>query len=185
MYDSKIEFFTNIVYEIRTPLTLIMGTIESFLKSNKIAENICEDLFEVKRNNSRLSYLVNQLMDFRKVEAGGIYLDLETFDIRKLVDSIVRQLKPSAKIKGIKLSSSYFEHPCNVNVDSKAIPKAVVNIMSNELKLTRDKITLSVVFDSEQQVINVRITDNGVGVSLTEQDKVLYRVKPTKALPTS
>lgn len=180
LYHSKIEFFTNIVHEIRTPLTLIMGPVEYVLKSNKIVDEVREDLLVVKNNSSRLLYLVNQLMDFRKAEAGGMYLNFERVDVSMLVDGVVKQFEPSAKIKGIAIKPTYSDQVCIANVDSEAFTKAVVNIMSNALKFTRDTIAISVIPNQEQEVINIKITDNGLGIPLKEQAKVFkpfYQVK--------
>jgi Signal transduction histidine kinase len=172
LYHSKIEFFTNIVHEIRTPLTLIMGPIDYVLKSTKVADDVREDLLVVKNNSSRLLYLVNQLMDFRKAEAGGMYLNLERVDINILVDGIVKQFEPTAKVRGIAIKAAYADRACIANVDSEAFTKAVVNIMSNALKFTRDTIDVRIIPDQEQKIVDIRITDNGLGIPLDEQEKI-------------
>lgn len=180
LYDSKIEFFTNIVHEIRTPLTLIMGPLEYVLKSNKRVEEVKEDLLVVKRNSSRLLNLVNQLMDFRKLEAGGMYLKFVQTDVVELVRSISNQYIPAARHKNIQVNLSCPERRCLVSIDSEAFTKAIGNILSNALKFTRDRIDVEIIPREGLMVLDVRVTDNGMGIAPDEQDEIFkpfYQVK--------
>lgn len=180
IYNSKIEFFTNIVHEIRTPLTLIMGPVEYVLKSHRLVDELREDLLVVKQNSSRLLYLVNQLMDFRKVESGGMYLTPERIDLCMLVDSVTKQFETAAKIKGISLITSYTEAPCPAMADAEALNKALANILSNAMKFTNSKIAVSVKHDTTAGRITICITDNGTGIPTSERDNIFkpfYQLK--------
>lgn len=76
MYTAKIDFFTNVAHEIRTPLTLIKSPLENVLASRSVSDDIRDDLETMELNTNRLLDLVNQLLDFRKTETQGFQLNL-------------------------------------------------------------------------------------------------------------
>lgn len=180
LYDSKIEFFTNIVHEIRTPLTLILGPLEYVIKSKKHVDEVHEDLLVVKRNSNRLLSLVNQLLDFRKIEAGGMYLKFEVLDANRLVDGVVQQFESAAKLKGVAIVQSASSDGALVNVDVEAFTKVMVNILSNALKFTKSRICIEVNRVDGLRLVEIKVSDDGIGVPLAEQENIFkpfYQIK--------
>ena len=97
IYQAKIDFFTNIAHEIRTPLTLIKGPLDNILKEKEPDKKLLQDNLEVmKRNTLRLLDLINQLLDFRKTETQGFQLDFMECNISQLIKDTYIRFNPAA-----------------------------------------------------------------------------------------
>ena len=94
-YRSKIEFFTNVAHEIRTPLSLIIAPLEQIIEtSDTMSDAITENLDIMRSNSQRLLTLVNQLLDFSKIKKGGIQISLSNQNIHHLLAEIYQRFKP-------------------------------------------------------------------------------------------
>lgn len=116
IYQSKIEFFTGIMHEIRTPLTLILAPLENVMKSSGTVKDVFPQLQVIERNGKRLLTLVNQLMDFRKAESGGMNVILAETNIKTLLMNVYQRFQLSADIKHIKISLTMPEESCYARV---------------------------------------------------------------------
>lgn len=155
LYDSKIDFFTNITHEIRTPLTLITVPIENVMNKIGKDDRNYEVLSIIRRNANRLLKLVNELMDFRKIDPAVSHLNFRRVELVKLVRETCRRFGPSAEIKGIALKASLPEGEVSADVDAEILTKILSNLLSNSLKHAAGVIELSLVEDGRTFTLSV------------------------------
>ncbi len=164
--DAKFNFFTNISHELRTPLTLILGPLEEILLSPKLHFSVKSQLEMVKKNSIRLLRLVNQLMDFRKIEEGKMKLRGSKNNIVEFIAEITNAFANIADKKKIsfRVDSKYKE--LDVWFDVNMLDKILFNILSNAFKYTNDhgSIVVSLSKDSSNTNAIITIEDTGVGM---------------------
>ncbi|MGN0048154.1 MAG: two-component regulator propeller domain-containing protein [Bacteroides sp.] len=181
LYESKIEFFTLMIHEIRTPLTLILAPIENVMRQGGTVSSVMPQLQMVERNGKRLFNLVNQLMDFRKTESGKMEVTLHCVELKSLLAGICQNFTLSAELKQIKIEATWPEGPCYATTDEEALTKMVVNLLSNALKFTTSHIWINLGWEGEKP--ELRIRDNGPGIGAEQQAKVFlpfYQVKENR-----
>lgn len=183
LYNTKINFFTQIVHEIRTPLSLIKGPLESVLKSNKRVNDVRDDLIMIERNTNRLLNLVNQLMDFRKLESGGISVKFAKEDVVIIINQVYERFRLSAEQKSIELLFEKSIESYIVYTDREALTKITSNLLTNGLKHAKTKILLQLILNEETNQIILQVSDDGSGVPVSEREKIFkafYQVKDSK-----
>ncbi len=182
LYKSKMEFFTYIVHEIRTPLTLILSPFENLLRSEgKVADHRSQ-LLVMERNAKRLLHLVNHLMDFRKIEAGGMKLIIRDIDIKEVLDDVSRNFIPSAQLKNIEVSLSLPDDKCIASVDREAFIEIVSNLLSNAHKFAKSYIGISLRATDDGK-FRLCIGNDGPEIPKSEQDKIFtafYQIEETR-----
>lgn len=174
MHEAKISFFTIIAHEIRTPVSLIIGPLEKIMTSyaNLIPDNIKSDLNVIDRNSQRLLSLVNQLLDFRKVESGGMKLKLEQCNMAEVISAVSVRFTPWVTQKGAKFTVDSPANDATATVDREAITKLISNLLTNASKYTKDEVTLSCRFLPEEEQFTITVADNGCGISPEEKEKI-------------
>ena len=147
MRDARLQFFTMIAHEIRTPVTLIIGPLESLkehwkLVSGKLAdgETITQTLSVIDRNAQRLLLLVNQLLDFNKVQQKGMQVHFRLNNISKLMHAVAERFAPTFEQKSIRFEVDYPADELVAMIDQEAITKVISNLMTNALKYTGELI---------------------------------------------
>ncbi len=155
LYNSKIDFFTNITHEIRTPLTLITVPIENVMNNIGKDDKNYEVLSIIRRNANRLLKLVNELMDFKKIDPAVNRLNFRRVELVKLVRETCGRFSPSAKIKGIELRASLPEHELMADVDGEVFTKILSNLLSNALKHAAHLISLSLTENGRTFILTV------------------------------
>lgn len=182
VYQSKIEFFTHMIHEIRTPLTLILAPLENVMRSTGSVREAMPQLLVIERNGKRLLNLVNQLMDFRKVESGGMNLTLVNTDIKEILNATCQRFYLSAELKQIKVILNMPESACYAKVDQEAFTKVVSNLLSNALKFTASHIWVDLNVTGDRR-LELRIKDNGQGIAVEEQEKIFtpfYQIRENR-----
>lgn len=182
IYQSKIEFFTHMIHEIRTPLTLILAPLENVMRSTGSVREVMPQLLVIERNGKRLLNLVNQLMDFRKVESGGMSVTLVDVDIKAILSGICQRFSLSAELKNIKLVLNMPDAACYAKVDPEAFTKIVSNLLTNALKFTVSHIWIDLII-TEENKLELRIKDNGQGIAVEEQEKIFtpfYQIRENR-----
>lgn len=182
IYQNKIDFFTHMVHEIRTPLTLILSPLENVMNSRKTVRDEMPQLQIIERNGKRLLNLVNQLMDFRKVEAGGMKLKLINTNITDTLRTIYQRFELSAKLKNIEVVLTTPSVDCYAFVDQEAFIKIVSNLLTNALKFTSTHIWIELNLTQEKK-IELRIKDNGRGIALEEREMIFapfYQIRESR-----
>ena len=173
VHEAKIKFFTMIAHEIRTPVSLIIGTLEKIMKSSiPMPAVLRDDLNIIDRNSQRLLFLVNQLLDFRKVEQEGITMRYASQNIRQLLQAVCERFKPFITQHGAHLEVEYPDADFTAMVDSEAITKMISNLLTNASKYTKDKVVLSCIVQPEQHTFVVKVTDNGIGISKEDRKRI-------------
>lgn len=150
MRDARLQFFTMIAHEIRTPVTLIIGPLESLkehwkLVSGKLSdgETITQTLSVIDRNAQRLLLLVNQLLDFNKVQQKGMQVHFRLNNISKLMHAVAERFAPTFEQKSIRFEVEYPADDLVAMIDQEAVTKVISNLMTNALKYTEDYVRLS------------------------------------------
>lgn len=172
MYRSKLKFFTVVAHEIRTPVSLIIGPLEKILESSdKFSPDVKDDLNVINRNSQRLLALVNQLLDFKKVEDNALPVGFRHEKIAPLVENVADRFRPSLEHKGMTLTVDCADPELTVDVDPEAITKLVSNLLNNARKFTKSKIILTC---SQLDATRCRITveDDGIGIRKENLDKI-------------
>ena len=165
--DAKFNFFTNISHELRTPLTLIIGPLEDTLVSPRLHFTLKNNLELVQRNAFRLLKLINQLMDFRKIEEGKTEINASTQVLGDFVFEISNEFKDLARKKHISLNMNDKTAGLNIDFDQSMIDKVLFNLLSNAFKFTEENGTINITIDQdkEQESAIIEIEDNGIGMS--------------------
>ena len=175
---DKLAFFTNITHEFRTPLTLIVGPIERALKLSYNPQ-VIEQLHFVERNSKYLLSLVNQLMDFRKVESGKMEIVRNPGNFAKLLNELLVPFDAYASERGITIERRFRLPSCEIMYDEDAMHKVIVNLIGNALKFTPKggQITIyaTPLRQEEQEKLFICIRDTGPGLPEEEIDKVFNR----------
>ena len=164
-HQAKLNFFTNISHEFRTPLSLIFAPLGELISNKRIQQDTRQSLQLIQRNVMRLYMLVDQLMDFRKIELKKMELKVSENDLVGLVQEIVNSYKVMAKSKNIDLEFLINERSLLVWFDANMIDKVIFNVLSNAFKFTREggSIIVSISRSTEKAIINIE--DNGIGMT--------------------
>lgn len=161
LYKQRIRFFMGLVHEIRTPLTLIR------LQHEKDAPGANDT---ITRNLDYMQETINRILTYDKQASGNIEMILTRLDLREVVASISGTFADSAASEGIQLITDLGEEVVPVSADEDMISKILTNLLSNALKYTKDRISISVSRDGADAVISV--TDNGPGVREDQREKI-------------
>jgi signal transduction histidine kinase/DNA-binding response OmpR family regulator len=165
--DAKFNFFTNISHELRTPLTLILGPLEDTISSPKLHFTLKNNLDLIQRNSIRLLKLINQLMDFRKVEEGKMSVYATKHDIGEFIIEIANEFKDLARKKHISLNVNNKTSGLTIYFDQSMIDKVLFNLLSNAFKFTEENGIINIIIDKdkEREKAIIIIEDNGIGMS--------------------
>lgn len=170
LYDAKIGFFTNIAHEIRTPLSLITAPLDTIIASGDGNENTKKNLSIIQRNVKRLLELINQLLDFRKVEAQKVQLNFNSCNVSTKLDFICSRYKEYATTHKLSFDVVKPKEVVYCNLDDEAFEKMLGNLLSNAIKFARNFIQIQLWEDMNK--INISVTDDGPGIKKEEQNKI-------------
>ncbi|WP_214227491.1 substrate-binding domain-containing protein [Pedobacter sp. B4-66] len=170
--EAKLNFFTNISHEFRTPLTLILSPLEDLLKNEKVKATAGNNLTLIYKNVYRLLRLVNQLMDYRKIEHKQFKLHATANNLIDFVKEILDSFKHSAEKRNIDLRLVVKESPGVVWFDVNILDKVIFNLLSNALKFTSDNGRIYITISKTNNTVNIEVEDNGVGMTNTELEHI-------------
>ena len=163
--EAKLKFFTNISHEFRTPLTLILGPVEELLQQKNRPLKEKEELSMVYKNAQRLLRLINQLMDFRKIENNKLQVLASSNDLIVFIDDIVNTFKKVAKAQDIDLQFRHEAKAVEVWFDKDMLDKVLFNLLSNAFKFISEKGFVYVTVKESDATVDIEIEDNGRGMS--------------------
>lgn len=165
--QGKLRFFTNMSHEFRTPLTLILGTVESLLSGRIEKKENKEDLGLMRQNALRLLRLVNQLMNFRKIESNKMQLRVSENDLVRFIEVIMKAYNNMAEKRGIKFRLFAKEKSIPMWFDANLLDKVLFNLLSNAFKFTRDGGEITVTIDKNmfENQVTIAVEDDGRGMS--------------------
>ena len=169
-YLSKINFFTNISHEVRTPLTLIKLPLERILSSGDGNETTRNHLKTINKNTEYLLNLINQLLDFRKTEQTEFTLHKELQNVNLLLSEIHDRYLQTAALKGLNVHIQMPEKETHACIDKEAFNKIVSNLLGNAMKYAKKDITM--VLKPSDEKFEVAISDDGPGIDESEKHKI-------------
>lgn len=162
--QMKLRFFTNISHEFRTPLTLIIGQIETLLQLSQFSSSVQKRLMRVHKNAMHLRNLITELLDFRKQEQGFLKLKVEQRDMVEFVKEIYLSFEELAKKRGIKYAFEDVDKQVDVWFDPVQMQKVIFNLLSNAFKYTDEGGSIKVGVRKLQQSVEVVVADTGCGI---------------------
>lgn len=173
----KLVFFTNIAHEFRTPLTLMQGSLEKekrIMKANRWQTELEKTIRVMDKSVQRMLRLIDQLLEFRKMQAGKLKLSLQETDAVMFVKGICRMFDDAAESKEIAYRFESSEPSRAMFLDQQMIDKVVFNLLSNAFKYTPAKGTISVSL-SFTDVMTIRVADTGVGIPQEKREQLFSR----------
>ncbi|MEC3878166.1 two-component regulator propeller domain-containing protein [Parapedobacter sp. 10938] len=171
LYRAKIDFFTNVTHEIRTPLTLIKAPLEKVMKKAEELPTVRKHLQTMERNTERLLELTDRLLDFRKTEVNGYRLNFTEMDVTKLVKENYTAFKLVASQKGIKLTFVPPPATCVAAVDKEAFTQIIGNLLTNALKYAERSIEIIMQSESTDAVA-ILVKNDGYLIPLSMREKI-------------
>ncbi|WP_089890804.1 hybrid sensor histidine kinase/response regulator transcription factor [Kriegella aquimaris] len=189
--DRKIQFFTNISHEFRTPLTLILNPLEDIMHDSGLVltKTIKEKLRIIHKNTSRLKRLIDELMDFRKLEINKLSVKISEIEAISFVKEITDHFEEEAVLKNIVFQVESDDLSITLWSDPSMLEKIIFNILSNAFKITPDhgeitvgvvrcnqKVTFPLIY-TEQPIhaLEIYVEDTGSGIKKDEIEKVFER----------
>ena len=183
LYQLKQQFFTNISHEIRTPVTLILSSINRLFETDQIqGSKPVKAAHTIRRNSSLLLRLVNELLDTRKLESKDIRLNVAENELVSFVKDIYLSFKDVATDRNISYIFKTESNSISLWFDKAQLEKVVFNLISNAFKFTDDSGKIEVYLENYTDDIILKVKDNGIGISATNLKKIFdkfYQVKST------
>lgn len=173
MSDFRINFFTHISHEFRTPLAIIQSAVEKMMtKGEGYASK--NNINTLSRGTKRLQRLINQLMEFRKINTGNMKLNVEKGEIIGFVRAIFNDLYTVAKQKDVTMNFTPWTSNHEMLFDQEKVETIVYNLLSNAVKYTPDKGIISVKLYLENNIVFFSVEDNGPGIK-PEREADLFK----------
>ncbi len=187
--NLKMKFFTNISHEIRTPLSLIITPLEKLTSQKLSMDEVQTHLNIMKKSAVKLSKLINQLLDFRKLESGNLKLHLKQGDLVRFISEEVDSFKSFADEHGIELNFNSLKNKLFTCFDADKIENILNNLLSNAFKYTERggnvAVNLSLIFKSvddessktkvDKEFIKIVVKDTGKGISQNSIQRIFDR----------
>jgi two-component system phosphate regulon sensor histidine kinase PhoR len=188
MEQAKSDFTSMIVHDLRGPLSGIQGTLEFVLsqEGTKLDSMYADLLTEAQRESERMMNLINELLDFSKIESGNFVVESEPIRVAGVLKRAVRSLQSVAARDEIFLLNAHGRDVPEIIGSVEKLTQAIINLISNSLKFTPKKGLISVgaqIIRNDQQAadaIVVTVTDSGMGIKPEELEKIWEKYKQTK-----
>ncbi|MFZ4861240.1 two-component regulator propeller domain-containing protein [Sphingobacterium sp. Mn56C] len=179
LYEAKINFFTDIAHEIRTPVSLINGPLTSILENGLAGARVQQNLQIMQRNGRLLMTLVDQLLDFRKVDAQRFMVNKTAVDVMDLLHNVLERFEIALQDKGIQLTvDTDLEGAFFVESDKEALSKIMNNMLSNAVKYGAHRIRIRC--SVQAGAFQLSVLNDGLVISAEAQQKIFepfFRVK--------
>lgn len=174
MYDAKIDFFTNIAHEIRTPVSLIKAPLECIVNSGDGNLETKDNLSVIERNTDRLLELINQLLDFRKIEEENYKLKFTKVNVKNLLSDICFRFRPAAESRNLNVTLQLPTEDIFIYLDKEALIKIVSNLLTNALKYGQKTVEVSLTKEltSVGVYVELKVCDDGIGIADDMKERV-------------
>lgn len=173
--DIKLRFFTDISHELRTPLTLIAGPVEYILKNERLPEEFRAQLQVVERNTDRMLRLVNQILDFRKIQKNKMKLRVEKIDVVPFVRRIMESFESLAEDHHIDFVFESETPSLPLWVDADKLEKIVFNLLSNAFKYTPQGKMITLFVHENEDNVAIGVQDQGIGIPENKKASIFLR----------
>jgi CheY-like chemotaxis protein len=186
---SKSQFLANMSHELRTPMNAIIGYSEMLKEDAEDLEllDFIEDLSKIHSAGKHLLGLINDVLDLSKIESGKMELYLETFSVKKLLDEVIATIQPLTEQKSNQLKMKIINELGEIKADLTKTRQILFNLLSNAAKFTENgQISLEVKreFKSAQEYITFRVSDEGIGMTPEQQQKLFQPFSQVDASTT-
>ena len=176
----RTRFFINISHDLRTPLTLIAGPLEQILKNADYPKLLKNQLSMVHRNATKLKYLIEQLLDFRKVEVGKLVATYRKVELNQFIKDEVDHFDFIIKDKGLDLLYDFKKESIQANIDTEKTAKVIFNLLSNAVKYTKQGyIEIGVdtceMDNPDMLYTKIWVKDTGIGIEKNKIDQIFDR----------
>ena len=166
--EARLNFFTTIAHEIRTPVTLIIGPLENLMKKGEPST----DLELINRNAHRLLELVNQLLDFRKVEQKEMPMRFKTQNVYQLINDVCERFSPTFAQNNIQFEVEYPNKYFTEMIDAEAITKVISNLLTNANKYTKSRVIVRCFEEPDNNSFCIEVEDDGVGIAEGDRERI-------------
>ena len=160
---QKLQFFTNVSHEVRTPLTLILAPLDRLIVSLRESP-YASDLGLIQKNANRLLRVINQILDFRKVEGKQEKLAVREIDLVPFVGEIKSYFDSMASVRAISYTITSSMKQCTLWIDPDLLEKVLVNLLSNAFKFTPEGGSVRIELTEEGGRVFIRVIDTGSGI---------------------
>ena len=170
MRKSRIEFFTTIAHEIRTPVSLIIGPLQNLMNGlQHFSAEEQNNLNMIERNANRLLDLINQILDFRKIEQQKQTAEFSPQNLKQLMKAVGERFELTFSQQGVEFVTEYPDDAFTAILDREGITKVISNLLTNARKYTKDFVRLSFRQMPDNETFSLEVADNGCGIK--EKDK--------------
>lgn len=187
LYNSKIEFFSNVAHEIKTPLTLINGPLESIREMQIEDREINRNIDIIEDNTNQLMLLINQLLDFRKIDNDNFTINLQLQNINHLLRDVFSRFELIASRKDKVMRLQLPEEEYEIPVDKDGIIKIFNNLFLNAIKYSDHEIT-AMLTEINSDKIAIKVLNDGAVIPSDKKEKifeVFYQLDTAKSSPSS
>ena len=160
---QKLQFFTNVSHEVRTPLTLILAPLDRLIISLRESP-YASDLGLIQKNTNRLLRVINQILDFRKVEGKQEKLAVREIDLVPFVGEIKSYFDSMASVRAIAYTFTSSIKQCTLWIDPDLLEKVFVNLLSNAFKFTPEGGSVRIELTEEEDRVFIQVIDTGSGI---------------------
>ena len=184
--QAKSRFSSNVHHELRTPLTLILAPLDSLRSGDMgaLPESVQKTLSTMHSNGRRLHKMINNLLDLSRIESHEFVVVRRLLDLKALVDELILGAQPMADRKSIQLAARGLDGLPKIYADSDALEKIFVNLLGNALKFTEEGGRIDLEARASQGGVEVRITDDGIGIPPEKLDAIFDRFAQVDASAT-
>ena len=172
LHENKVQFFTNISHEIKTPLTLILSPIAQLKAWAQQDKQAAEQLQTMETNGQHLLKTVNQLLDIRRFETGHEKLHLTRTNVSSLIQKVTDSFAQQARQKKIRLKTSPIEPGLFAMMDADKIEKVLYNLLSNALKFTDSGGLVKIRVRADDHTLGIDVLDNGNGIAKEDLERI-------------
>jgi len=173
--DIKLRFFTDISHELRTPMTLISAPLEHILQEEDVSDPVRSQLLIMQRNTDRMSRLLNQILDFRKVQNKKMRLRLQEIHFAEAVQKTCLNFEEIAREKHIGFNVEDESNGILVWLDPNNFDTIVFNLLSNAFKFTPAEKNIKVRLSVEEGTVVLKVIDEGIGIDKNRQSLIFDR----------
>ena len=175
--EYKLVFFTNISHEFRTPLTLIQNALEKIHRAGKLPREIASSVSLMDKSTGRMLRLINQLLEFRKMQNNKLALSLEETDVVAFLYEIFLSFSDAAESKNMDFQFVPSRTSYTMFIDKGHLDKVTYNLLSNAFKYTPSggKVTFTVDVDEERKKLVITVRDTGVGIPPEKRNELFKR----------
>ncbi|WP_052406416.1 sensor histidine kinase [Clostridium culturomicium] len=186
-YDKlKTEFISNVSHELKTPLNIILSTVQLLQYNYKNCEDeqLIRYLNLTKINSYRLLRLINNLIDGTRIDVGNLKMNFGNYNIVKIVEDITMEAVEYVESKGLTITFDTDVEEKIIGVDKDNIERIMLNLLSNAVKFSKAKGKIEVQIIDEGEIVKIKVRDDGKGISKEDQAKIFDKFVQVEQLFT-